>query len=423
MHMTIGQRIAQKRKELGLSQEALGEKLGVSRQSIYKWESDTALPEIDKLIALSRLFGLSVGTLLGVEDPAPAAEASQDGELTSAQLRMVEEITQRYLAAAPAAPASPNRRRRAVIAAALVLAAAWAGFSLNRRLEQMDAQYWNLSSSIQSVSQTVNGQINSITDKVESILKAQNDLTADYATEVVDMDLAGGLVTFSFRATPRTFTEGTVAYLEVSNEAVTVTYGPFVPVSGQTFTGQAQVALTDSIRLSVIFETDGVRSTQLLDTYTDLYTQSLPALDLSDNLWRTRLTQPYTLTLPNHDGSETVYIQPYMEGYTPVDGQAGARVAQVQVGLFKNQSLMLWADPIPVPEDYIGFDQCDFYRFPEASIPLTEGDVLCVAAVVTDTFGRTFVSSGACYAAAEDGTVLEFASGADLSPDPADWGV
>ena len=35
--MTTGQRIAQKRKELGLSQEALGEKLGVSRQSIYKW--------------------------------------------------------------------------------------------------------------------------------------------------------------------------------------------------------------------------------------------------------------------------------------------------------------------------------------------------------------------------------------------------
>lgn len=37
--MTLGQRTAQKRKELGLSQEALGERLGVSRQSIYKWES------------------------------------------------------------------------------------------------------------------------------------------------------------------------------------------------------------------------------------------------------------------------------------------------------------------------------------------------------------------------------------------------
>ena len=46
--MTVGQRIAQKRKELGLSQEALGDKLGVSRQSIYKWESGSALPEVEK---------------------------------------------------------------------------------------------------------------------------------------------------------------------------------------------------------------------------------------------------------------------------------------------------------------------------------------------------------------------------------------
>ena len=65
---TTGQRIAAKRKELGLSQEALGEKLGVSRQSIYKWESDTSLPEIEKLISLSRLFSVSIGWLLGVEE-------------------------------------------------------------------------------------------------------------------------------------------------------------------------------------------------------------------------------------------------------------------------------------------------------------------------------------------------------------------
>ena len=45
--MTVGQRIAQKRKELDLSQEGLGERLGVSRQAIYKWESDAALPAQD----------------------------------------------------------------------------------------------------------------------------------------------------------------------------------------------------------------------------------------------------------------------------------------------------------------------------------------------------------------------------------------
>ena len=93
--MTIGQRIAYKRKELALSQEALGEALGVSRQAIYKWESDAALPEIDKLISLSKLFGVSVGWLLGVEEESeapntqePAPEPTDD--LSDTQLKMVQ---------------------------------------------------------------------------------------------------------------------------------------------------------------------------------------------------------------------------------------------------------------------------------------------------------------------------------------------
>ena len=69
--MTLGERIARKRKELGLSQEALGERLGVSRQAIYKWESDASLPEIEKLIALSGIFSVPVGWLLGVEELPP----------------------------------------------------------------------------------------------------------------------------------------------------------------------------------------------------------------------------------------------------------------------------------------------------------------------------------------------------------------
>ena len=73
---------------------------------IYKWESDTALPEIDKLVALSRRFGVTVGWLLGVEEAPETASAPDSGELTDAQLKMVEEIG-RYIAALPAR--SPER--------------------------------------------------------------------------------------------------------------------------------------------------------------------------------------------------------------------------------------------------------------------------------------------------------------------------
>ena len=50
--MEWNERIAAARKAAGLTQEALGEKLGVTRQSISKWESDQAQPELDKLIAM-----------------------------------------------------------------------------------------------------------------------------------------------------------------------------------------------------------------------------------------------------------------------------------------------------------------------------------------------------------------------------------
>ena len=74
---TLGQRIAERRKMLSLSQEAFGEKMGVSRQAASKWEADGAVPEIDKLIHMSKLFGVSVGWLLGVEADGPSAEGDQ----------------------------------------------------------------------------------------------------------------------------------------------------------------------------------------------------------------------------------------------------------------------------------------------------------------------------------------------------------
>jgi len=91
--LTMGQRIAECRKKLGLSQEALGEKMGVSRQAISKWEADGAVPEIDKLIVLSKLFSVSVGWLLGVEE---AKDEGTQPEISEELLRKIEEIVLRY---------------------------------------------------------------------------------------------------------------------------------------------------------------------------------------------------------------------------------------------------------------------------------------------------------------------------------------
>lgn len=58
--MSIGNRIQELRINNGLTQEQLAEKLAVSRQSISKWEMEQSLPEIDKVVQMSKLF--SVGT-------------------------------------------------------------------------------------------------------------------------------------------------------------------------------------------------------------------------------------------------------------------------------------------------------------------------------------------------------------------------
>lgn len=62
--MGIGIRIQQLRINNGLTQEQLAEQLGVSRQSISKWEMEQSLPEIDKIVQMSRLFSIGTNEIL-----------------------------------------------------------------------------------------------------------------------------------------------------------------------------------------------------------------------------------------------------------------------------------------------------------------------------------------------------------------------
>ena len=65
--MTVGEKIQEYRKDLNLSQEELGQKLLVSRQTISLWEKDQTVPTIDNLIRLREIFGVSVDEILGFE--------------------------------------------------------------------------------------------------------------------------------------------------------------------------------------------------------------------------------------------------------------------------------------------------------------------------------------------------------------------
>ena len=73
--MNLSEKILALRTQLGLSQGELAEKLEVSRQSVSKWETAQSVPELDKLIRLADLFGVSVDELVREgEPPRPEAE-------------------------------------------------------------------------------------------------------------------------------------------------------------------------------------------------------------------------------------------------------------------------------------------------------------------------------------------------------------
>ncbi len=77
--MIFADKLIQLRKKSGWSQEELAEQLGVSRQAVSKWEGAQSIPDLDKVLALSRLFGVTTDYLLkdelGEAEPAPAMDA------------------------------------------------------------------------------------------------------------------------------------------------------------------------------------------------------------------------------------------------------------------------------------------------------------------------------------------------------------
>lgn len=411
--MTTGQRVAQKRKELGLSQEALGEKLGVSRQSIYKWESDSALPEIEKLVALSRLFGVSVGWLLGVEEePAPGGK-----ELTETQLKMVEELAARY---APKPRLSPERLAAVKVSAAVAAVCLWVVlFGFSRRLEDLTRSNQYLQTSINQVQTGVNAQIDSVSGRVEELLRAQNAVTADYGTTLADVDPSSNSASFQVYAVPKNYVEGMTAEFYTDSgghqgPAVLAEQGP-----GQRFEAGLTCELMEDITLCVTFiYPDESRQTQILDEYKGLYGQTFPEVELRTQ-FQFKEVKDGALAL-----SEKDYF--YLD-WTGSDGTAdsavpAAELGTLRVGLFKNKKLVDWAVFTTAPgvieektavltgEQWKALDslrenhgngfkshQLLTLYFPAREIPVKAGDELQIAAVIKDIYGRTAVRSGSAY--------------------------
>ena len=102
--MILADKIIDLRKRAGYSQEELAEKLGVSRQSISKWEGAQSIPDMNKILAMADLFGVSTDYLLRdeMEEPEGAAVDTGDGDEDPA-VRVSMETARAYIEARAAA--------------------------------------------------------------------------------------------------------------------------------------------------------------------------------------------------------------------------------------------------------------------------------------------------------------------------------
>lgn len=385
---TLGGRIQAFRKAAGLSQEALGEQLGVSRQAVSRWESDAAVPELEKLIAMSRLFGVTVGVLLGVESPAedrstsgqnaaedkdpdtaPEAEAPVH-ELTDRELAAVEAIAEKYLAAQQA---RSSRKWPLVLLAAGMALLLLAGSALWNQLQQIRQE-------LQAVEATTGQQIQSITGQITSILAEQANIIDDYTAFVEDYDSLAGTMTLTVRVRPAAFSADAQAVFTActasgerrSAEAVRAEDGYFqvehwaVPMDGYA-------------ELSVTITAGGASRSEALETLSaDPADYRLAAEGGWETSWNAGTVYFSGLTL---------HIDPHPS--VPLE------LEQVELAVFPNGSAEpLWSSPLPEAAELWrrhGYVQAyltakDYMP----AIPLGKGDEILAAAKITDDHGQSF---------------------------------
>ena len=255
---TLGQRIAAQRKKLGLSQEALGDKMGVSRQAISKWESDGAVPEIDKLIAMSKLFGVTLGWLLGVEEEAAAEPAPG---FTDDQLELI-----RRMIPQPAQPKKAPWIVATIFSAAALIIAMFCQPKL--------PNYSNDIRNLQNELETLRSSVNSMILQQEAMMEENAEmLLLDHNVNFGGIQ-EDGTARVLFSATPKEWAPGQTASLSVLRNGEKVAEAPCT-IDGAVCTAAVDLPLEDGYEYHfVTTDAEGNQKFQYLDNGNCNYLQS-----------------------------------------------------------------------------------------------------------------------------------------------------
>ena len=383
--LTMGQRIAARRKLLNLSQEALAEQLDISRQAISKWESDTAIPEIDKLIALSKLYHVNVGWLLGVE----AQEIPVPDELSESQLKMVEEIVKRY-------QPEPTRKRFSLAAAIFILCMSVLTICicLVGSLSQSNSNDYTIQiSNLEANYSSIQAQI----DQMNSLLSTQNETNKLLRSFVplcyLSDDAENVDITFYFF--PKVYHEDMTAQLNILNPATGFSQMLECRWTGDRYLVHATLPLADHYRYSFLLVSQSGYKEEILDDgcyYSDLLTHSSFYIAKENRKYAQMISGQ---TIP-FDIGETVYYYD-VPLYIPRIQEANGFVPfnDVMIKLSKDSEIIWEAD---YSDAFLALYKQDNIELPlnpdiRVDLPaLQAGDRLILELVATTHTGRTMVT-------------------------------
>ena len=407
--MTIGERIARIRKENGLSQEAFGEALGVSRQSISKWESNQTIPEVEKLLMIHKQYQVSVGWLLGTEENRSNTES-----ITDEQLHQIDEMVRKYVEAIP----KPERNKSSKFwrLTALVMCAAFLVNSINmyNRFNRLDTRQQNLEYSIDRIQSSVDREVQSIGNRVEEIIQKQNSLLAFYSAEYHSVDLKNSTVTMLLEATPKSYVPGMkVEFLIEDGYSSLRVLG--VETENRAFTASAECRLTDQINISVILHSGGTEQMQLIQSWDYLFSET--KLSVETGHWELEL---WADSLEQYENRTTIpmdtFIWPNMRSK---ELSAGIRMEiipqRIEHLVYVNRELIQTVETVKgVSEFYINdMDSteyiekhdidafCGFLNV-EFISDLCIDDELLILTLVTDNYGRRYIANAAPFVVSSD---------------------
>ena len=386
--MTLGQRIQELRKQRGMSQEALGDALGVSRQAVSKWEGDNGIPELDTLIAMSRLFEVTVGQLLGVEE-ATEKKCETANEPEEDKEDHVEAVLRRYVEQTTKKDDRPWISRWGwAVSAAIILATAFLVMfaqlgSLRSTVRLLRSDLSNLQVNVSNNQNSLSGQIRST---IYDVLAEEANPLSTYDWDIVDFDLDDQTATLRLSATMKEYAAGSKLQFCAAWTKVDDTEGKTDGdwVEGPNFQSEITLPLNHNTVISIrVEDADGNIKEQVIQT---------PLYELHpDNfhLYARNLITPFAITTKGFGitsqtaKAEQAYIiieSIFPDFFWPEKAEVTAYVNDVEV-----MSEIMAITPSGREKQVFNASIKDTYY----DLTLENGDTLEIVLVVTDNLGRT----------------------------------